>query len=93
VIYCGKLAKIPPSQHRVVRLACDRGAASIYEAHLRTIEGKMSRDEGGREIGCFIAIKRRRDAIPDRSRMQFGRPFAPVGQYRETKETISHEME
>jgi hypothetical protein len=45
-IYCGKLAKIPPSQHKAVRLACDRGAAGIYEAHLRTIEGKRSRDEG-----------------------------------------------
>ena len=31
-----------------------------------TIEGKRSRDEGWGGIGCFIVVKRRWDAMPDR---------------------------
>jgi len=34
---CGKLTKIHPWQHKAVRLACDRGAAGIYEAQLRML--------------------------------------------------------
>jgi hypothetical protein len=32
---CGKATKIHPWRHKAVRLACDRGVASIYEARLR----------------------------------------------------------
>ena len=37
-----------------------------------TIEGKRSRDEGEGGIGCFIAVKRREDPMPDRE-VHFGR--------------------
>jgi hypothetical protein len=53
-------------------------AVSTEYELMGTIEGKRSRDEDWEGIGCFIAVKRRGDAMPDReerSRMQFGRPL------------------